>query len=745
MASLTGVLFCCFIARVYTIPLQGAEPSPRPGIVPGPAPYLGVSPGKPQDTAPDGWKDNGGPFPPLQIPMPEGPPADTPVEKLQGYRFFGWDGCKSDQKDQIVETIQQFYNLADNAKLTNINWDSQAAKEIWGHSSDDRKAISNERKQQIQEIFKAVQQVRDRKWWFSPYPDYPPVLLWKDFWIRVTCSSKEGDPGNTCGDRPTKDTCYNSQKVLASRKSDVEAFSNPLDIYRKITFCHKFFEYPDLDAVIRNMKESKRNHGPDWNNLEKYQNRARVLFHEITHLDTLVRTPDPRPGIGDLQITYGSGRALTTEFAYGPENIKILANYEAAAKGGFYTQRNAESFAWFALAKRVEQEVGIYPNDPVVPNSRKPARTPRNGVGQLFADSGDNENDNNRDTTQYAETAPAGANANGKWMPGCRDHAPTESKQLLGESSFDPTNVSPTCDSNVNSNVPSKLFYDTSEGTDDKPGPKDVFTSFCLALDPTQSVGWTVNNVGELQGKPNHNIPRKRTPPVDPHQYDNVKFDLDWKPTGNQGCAQSGASCWHAFASIADSHCGRLGSGGNGLASKARLDIPNCGYYEMRFAETGPPKPPPEDLTDPQLGPPQCYDRNSIGEHPDPSEEDQAKRASVLCAKVYGTFLRAGQSTATMNIEGSKTVNPETGLEYEFNISWNEGCHMDAPVEGLNAGSPRPDIKCEDVMKKNYSSCKLLPHPLILTVLAPPQGPSSSLLLLPLRRIADRLTQISRR
>lgn len=66
------------------------------------------------------------------------------------------------------------------------------------------------------------------------------------------------------------------------------------------------------------------------------------MMHEATHLDSFVNAPDKSPYVDDVRIKYGTGKGSGrhNERSYGPNNIKILANYEAVDKGGFYTQRN---------------------------------------------------------------------------------------------------------------------------------------------------------------------------------------------------------------------------------------------------------------------------------------------------------------------------------------------------------------------------------------------------------------------
>ena len=115
----------------------------------------------------------------------------------------------------------------------------------------------------------------------------------------------------------------------------MEAFSNPLGKYSKITFCdHFFLRMFSLGTVIDSAKKDKTN------NLWGYQNRARTFFHEVTHLNYFMNAPNESPYVDDLELPFGNKGKRTYRTAYGPDNIKIAANYEGIDKGGFYTQRN---------------------------------------------------------------------------------------------------------------------------------------------------------------------------------------------------------------------------------------------------------------------------------------------------------------------------------------------------------------------------------------------------------------------
>lgn len=106
-----------------------------------------------------------------------------------------------------------------------------------------------------------------------------------------------------------------------------------------------------------------------------------------------MNTPGSSPYIDDLGVNGASGKGRRTNSAYGRELIKVLANYEAKNRSGFFTQRNADNYAWFAMAKYVEQELGAYPTNPRI-NTRS-NRAPTDGSGRKYT--GIEESDGNPD------------------------------------------------------------------------------------------------------------------------------------------------------------------------------------------------------------------------------------------------------------------------------------------------------------------------------------------------------------
>ena len=79
----------------------------------------------------------------------------------------------------------------------------------------------------------------------------------------------------------------------------------------------------------------------------------------MTHQSYFMSAPDKSPIVDDVLIHLGRGRQEEKGIpCYGPEHVKGLANYDAVGKGGYFTQRNVDSFAWFAMAKYAESQTG---------------------------------------------------------------------------------------------------------------------------------------------------------------------------------------------------------------------------------------------------------------------------------------------------------------------------------------------------------------------------------------------------
>lgn len=190
---------------------------------------------------------------------------------------------------------------------------------------------------------------------------------------------------------PNSGNCPNGQQPPPSSSNTLQAFSdnwkNTGTGYDRITFCTDFFKLNDLSVALDNGANSA-----DKANLGKYDNTARVMLHEVTHLDYFVGTGptgpnDPKsnlPYIWDLQITVTEGGRQVDTPVYGPWYCRIMRNWvdPDPAYLGYFTQRNADTYAWFAMAKYVQSRIGQYPALPRVGN-RKPRNAPVNSADGL--------------------------------------------------------------------------------------------------------------------------------------------------------------------------------------------------------------------------------------------------------------------------------------------------------------------------------------------------------------------------
>lgn len=85
-----------------------------------------------------------------------------------------------------------------------------------------------------------------------------------------------------------------------------------------INFCPLFFSKPSLSEAMADGSGRTDNSKFD---LDTYENRAAIIYHEMTHLDLAANSSGentPNPRITDLKIEYVDGRyALENESIWG--------------------------------------------------------------------------------------------------------------------------------------------------------------------------------------------------------------------------------------------------------------------------------------------------------------------------------------------------------------------------------------------------------------------------------------------
>ena len=93
----------------------------------------------PLDYAPDFSAD---PFPPWpDVHNADG--SNISTQNWRGTKLFGWKGCDVNDKNLITSTMQDFYTLAQQDAVNNIDWSAQAVAEIWGHGKGNKVLLDN--------------------------------------------------------------------------------------------------------------------------------------------------------------------------------------------------------------------------------------------------------------------------------------------------------------------------------------------------------------------------------------------------------------------------------------------------------------------------------------------------------------------------------------------------------------------------------------------------------------------------
>jgi hypothetical protein len=405
---------------------------------------------------------------------------------------------------------------------------------------------------------------------------------------QIRCSdgklgSDSSDPENFCGDvKPDDGKCPGGSPPSGGGKKTLEAFSDPDpddSKYSRITFCNDFFKLQTFkDAVNAGNKLP----ATQKTNLELWNNRARCFFHEITHLDYFMNAGDgdkaKSPYVSDLEVSYKIKEATDWHGCYGVYNCKVLRNWvdPDPQYSGYFTQRNADSYAYFALAKYVEGQIGKYPGSPS-PGRKKPTEEPRDLKAHQAPLSGPKQGQD-KDLIPGDEQDPGDT-----IFPGCGDKVGTDIAQAViiasissqyapGATATPGPKANPKCDVTALSGVPYNVFSGSAGS---------VFGKFCDAVGKAQQtkLSWNVDSSGNQ--KTSSRLRHKRTPPPNPGSYTSFNFELDWAPASGT----CNTNCNDAYNGITLSPCGHQGGEQNGMTASASLDV-GCGTYSYKI--TGP-------------------------------------------------------------------------------------------------------------------------------------------------------------
>ncbi|OTA05019.1 hypothetical protein A9Z42_0056530 [Trichoderma parareesei] len=255
--------------------------------------------------------------------------------------LFGWDGCDSEQKVDILSGWQQSWkimNLIYKEAKAGFNWNEASAVEYLGPP-----ALNKDRQADITAIFKNLATIQP-----SWIPDF---LSWK---LAVRCD----DPLRIC-------SCGSSGYPLAAYTTDKDAkYNSP-----RINFCPPYFGQPSLDMVMENA--DKRYPTSVWASMYSYErNQARTWIHELLHIDKVaLATPyGTNDHVKDLKVVLASSGK--TAVAYGPRMTKALArfNLPPLALTGDFVARNSDNMVMYALTRYVQKALGgVYPHHPLAP------------------------------------------------------------------------------------------------------------------------------------------------------------------------------------------------------------------------------------------------------------------------------------------------------------------------------------------------------------------------------------------
>ncbi|CAK1364023.1 hypothetical protein CB0940_04010 [Cercospora beticola] len=277
-------------------------------------------------------------------------PSGSPTtQNKMGTYLYGWEGCQPGQKDKIKKAYYDAWTMSslDGVKA-NIDWNEAAALEFLGPPG-----LNKPQQAQIQAVLANMATVIYS--YINPFT-HP---------LHVRCD----DPGKLCQNRSKDDRCQpKSSKPVDKPERLPNAYSKNTgysDDYPTINFCEGFMKLRSLEDGY---SYGSALTAPARYDIDQYNNRATTFFHELTHLSLAADSKNgrPNPDIDDLIISIKVGLTRTSVYpAYGGIATKLVAR--TTPDPGYYVQRNADNFAFFALAKYVMSRNGnIYPHMPVI-------------------------------------------------------------------------------------------------------------------------------------------------------------------------------------------------------------------------------------------------------------------------------------------------------------------------------------------------------------------------------------------
>lgn len=230
-------------------------------------------------------------------------------------------------------------------------------------------------------------------------PGYRLVPGWLDWRLHIRCD----DPGLRC-------PCYGNVNNHPFAYTLGEGYNGvPF-----INFCPRYFLEATLDDAMK--KADRVNWPVNWMMMGNYaQTQGGTWFHELLHIDWVSKfgAYGSNGKVIDVVMAFKrrEGRDIIVEYveAYGPTLAKMLARF--GIDTGFWTVRNADTFHMFALARYVQEKVGLYPHLPLAPkppdgvSGSRPSETVFFTVPGLFEMYGDGTVQVDVNTTEYDEAS----------------------------------------------------------------------------------------------------------------------------------------------------------------------------------------------------------------------------------------------------------------------------------------------------------------------------------------------------
>ncbi|KAI9642511.1 hypothetical protein NHQ30_009316 [Ciborinia camelliae] len=287
--------------------------------------------------------------PPYQI-IPTGTdiqpgPTNASVLNRIGTKLWDYKDCSSTfgagAKGKIDGAYYDAWVMSNTEGVAeNIDWNNAAALDFLGAP-----AYNLAERSQIQAVFANAATVIYI--WTLEHPEFSIAVVILLTYLRPPNPGKEPAP------KPTP-------LAYAANLDDTG--------YPVINFCEGFFKTRNLNDAVTWGSALR---SPYKYNLEKYENRALIFFHELLHLNLAADSPSPNPPVLDLQADYWDAKLEEeiTQVIYGPLWTKIMARFHNSAIGssGYWVQRNADNLAYYALAKYVTSKIGnVYPHLPIV-------------------------------------------------------------------------------------------------------------------------------------------------------------------------------------------------------------------------------------------------------------------------------------------------------------------------------------------------------------------------------------------